>query len=91
MPFEITDPKCRMELTDWERKLAAKLLKVASDQFINHGCNDFDAAKEAGLTEEECEALWEQLGEWDTDCLKRDDTLFLDWLLMRFLADKLGG
>lgn len=32
-------------LTNTEAKLLVELLELASDQFSNHGCNDFELAK----------------------------------------------
>jgi hypothetical protein len=36
-----------------EKKLAAFLLRMASEEFSNHGCNDLDLVKDVGLTPEE--------------------------------------
>lgn len=80
------------KLTLWERRVISVLLRRASDEFSNHGCNEFDVAKTARITPEECKALWEQLAEWDDpDLAEREGPVFWDWHLMQFFADKLGG
>ena len=42
-----------MTIQPHELKLAAKLLRLVSDQFSNHGCNDFDLVTEGELTPEQ--------------------------------------
>ncbi|HEX3640169.1 MAG TPA: hypothetical protein VHV10_02645 [Ktedonobacteraceae bacterium] len=39
-------------LTDAEAKLLIELLKLASDSFSNHGCNDFDLTKSVPALED---------------------------------------
>jgi len=40
------------DLTSKELGMIAALLQLASDEFVNHGCNDFDL-REYGLTPED--------------------------------------
>ena len=40
-------------MTKKETQLVAHLLKMAADEFDNHGCNEFDFADEVGWTAEE--------------------------------------
>ncbi len=62
-----------MTLQPRELKLAAKLLKLASDQFSNHGCNDFDLVIEAGLTPEEAYEVNKAYVNWSGDADQVDE------------------
>ncbi len=72
--------------------LAANLLRMASEQFTNHGCNDFDLAELIPEAEVRGALLVELYGE-DADDYeiseKRPDWNFPDWLLMNYCADQL--
>jgi hypothetical protein len=78
-----------MELTSDEAKLVAALLRLASEQFSNHGCNDFDL-RQYGL-----EHMAHELNELEwagTDPDFRpvgDSPVVMDWLMMQIFADKL--
>jgi len=77
-------------MTNAEKKLTSALLRLASESYSNHGCNDFNVCEEAGLTPEEADDLWHQLGAWDDPELgNRSGPIHTDWLLMRYLADSL--
>ncbi len=54
-----------INLKPHEIKLIAKLLEMASDKFSNHGCNDFDLVKEAGLTSEEAHEVNRGFASWN--------------------------
>jgi len=76
-----------MKLDNTDKKVLVALLRMASDQFSNHGCNDFDA-REHGLTEDEIQALRQKLGEWDPSFDEESKSpYFLDWALMQYFAD----
>lgn len=79
------------QLSRIEMKLASALLSEAADVFSNHGCNDFDVV-EAGLTSEESDELWQTLADRDDPDLvaHKGSTIHFDWILMRFLSEKLG-
>lgn len=75
------------------RKLAAKMLELASDEFSSHGCNDFDLVKDGDMTREEAD----QFMEYVHVCLAKDDPEYertkghvtYDWLVMSLLAKEL--
>jgi hypothetical protein len=73
-----------------EKKLAAKLLHMAAERFGNHGCNDFDLVRDGGLTKEETGEVQAALFQDGVEEDMRDDTVTLDWMLMHWLADKIG-
>lgn len=80
-------------MTSLEKKLAARLLDLAADQFVNHGCNDLDLVSDAGLTGEECREVLLALHQWKDDPEARlptpDQHYVEDWMLMRMLAGRL--
>ncbi len=67
-------------------RLAAQLLKLASEEFSNHGCNDFELpewmskAERLALSTAMCEANGDPLG------IPSDSDLTFDYALMGFLA-----
>jgi len=79
-------------MTDYEKKLVAKLLDMASDRFSNDCCNDF-------FTENTPEArqLWKDMClennpntvDAEDPPLYKDDMCFTDWWLMSYFAKKL--
>jgi hypothetical protein len=85
-------------MTPDEKKLAAILLRKASDQFSNHGCNDFDLV-EFIPDRAERDALVLKYFEWNGDPSEyydasedgdgSHDWRLMDWMLMDFLADRL--
>lgn len=78
-----------MALTAVEMKLAAVLLREASDHYANHGCNDF-SPKEHGLSEQEVKELDARMAKWNGD--EGDDGPGLsgyDSALMGYLASRL--
>ncbi len=75
-----------------EMVIAARLLRLAANEFGNHGCNDFDLFEV--MSPEEALALQRALHAWSGDMASVPTTTegarwALDWLLMRYLADKL--
>jgi hypothetical protein len=72
-----------------EKKVAAELLRTASEQFSNHGCNDWNYPKD--WTEDEKLQFVREYHEWNGDPEDFDpEFLFLqDWAVMSFLAHKL--
>ena len=71
-----------------ELALAAKMLKLASDEFSNHGCNDVDENAYSGWTLEERKEFAKDFHKWNGD---PEETFFhlADWTIMSFLAAKL--
>jgi len=75
-------------LRQGELKSIVKLLELASEEYSNHGCNDFDLIRDGGLSLREARQVMAVLvampgyGHHDAD-----DTLTSDWLLMQALAD----
>jgi hypothetical protein len=75
-----------------ERTQAADLLRHASEEFANHGCNDHPLPNTR-----EHRKLYNDMVAWngDPDMPKAEThtkTLwFMDWMLMAYLADRLEG
>lgn len=81
-------------MTATERKLAARLLRMASEHYANHSCNDLDLIADCGLTEAEGKKVAKTLEKWIlTDDPEYDDSedprCCLDWMVMDMIADKL--
>lgn len=78
-------------MTPAERKLCAKVLRMASDQFCNHGCNDFHLVKEGGLTPEESYNIRVKMRAYNGDADEveesPDNHYTQDWFVMAYLAD----
>lgn len=76
-------------LTDDEAKVVAELLRLASNTFSNHGCNDFDL-RQYGLKHMARE-LNELEHEHEEDRPPdMNNPVMTDWLLMDRFADKLN-
>lgn len=69
--------------------LAAELLKLAADEFGNHGCNDFDLP--SGWSRKEKISFIKEYHKWNGDPEEFDpNNLFIaDCAAMSFLAAKL--
>lgn len=79
-------------MTPLEKRLAAKLLKMCSERFSNHGCNDYDLVKEGGFTPEESFELRKSLtaaGDYPDDEVPPNRHWIMDWLGMALMAKKL--
>ncbi len=81
-------------MTKNEKKLAAVLLGLASDEFRNHGCNDFSIANHVqGMTSDEMTALdlaaHAQNGDPEEHDPDADHNFQTDFVLMDYLAAKL--
>lgn len=84
------------ELKPYERKLLVVLLKLASEQFSNRSCNDFNLKQGYGveLTEEEIRQLNEDYYRWNGDLEEMSEESLnseyaMDWALMDFLANRI--
>jgi hypothetical protein len=78
-------------MTRKEKLLAATMLKMASDVFSNHGCNDVEDSVYARWSTEERLRFIREFHEWNGD-IKEFDENFLhlgDSTIMSFLAYKL--
>lgn len=79
-------------MTKLEKKLAARLLDIASDQFSNHGCNDFDL-KAVMPNVKDRRALAMSMHEDNGDPEEFDPKCSYDnmpdWWLMSYLSQKL--
>jgi hypothetical protein len=76
-------------MTKLEKELACLCLRMASDQFSNHGCNDFPMDNTDEIWD-----LHEKIDDWaETEPEDRstrpagNKIYFYDWLLMNYLAD----
>jgi hypothetical protein len=81
-------------MTPTQRKLAAHLLRLASDQFSNHGCNDFDLSRFI-LDQDERDEFVRGYFAWNGDPEEyfeqsgEADYRLMDFMLMDFLANRL--
>jgi hypothetical protein len=80
-------------MTPNENKLAAELLRLASDQFANHGCNDFPLAPLIPSQEarDELVRAWHEWNGDPEEYYEADapDYRLMDYALMDYLADLL--
>lgn len=77
-------------LTAIEAKVLTKLLKLAGDEFSNHGCNDFDLIRNGGLAPGEAEEFVTKLQVENPGQEEHYDRQYQgDWLLMRHFQHKL--
>ena len=53
-------------MTKAEKKLASRLMLLASDAFSNHSCNDMPEVMFAGITEDELMDLEHAFNEWNS-------------------------
>lgn len=78
-------------MTPAEKALAAKLLRMASDQFSNHGCNDFDLSKYITDPAERDALVLEACGEVYGEAAEPDyrigDSVLMDLMAERLEAD----
>lgn len=72
-----------------EKKLAAKLLDMAAEEFGNHGCNDFDLVRDGELTVEQAKEVQEALVRDGISDELYCGLVSFDWMLMCWLAKKL--
>jgi len=75
-------------MTELERKLIAKLLTMASEEFSNHGCNDFHLLRDGGLTEAEAAEVQLALVRDGVADEPSSGAYTCDWMLMTWLAKK---
>ena len=79
-------------MTKQELILSAKLLRMAADEFSNHGCNDVEPELVGHFTQEQDKALCEEIRTWNGDPTS-DWPKSLRWAgddgLMDFMAYKL--
>jgi len=78
-------------MTENEKKLAAELLDMASDEFSNHGCNDMDESVYEGWTLEERRKFVKEFWAWNGSPEEYDkNRLHIgDSSLMAFMSHKL--
>lgn len=71
-------------MPELDRKLIAALLDMTSQQYANHGCNDFDLHKH--MTPEQAAELQKALADWTGET--HSGQYSHDWLLMAYFANK---
>jgi hypothetical protein len=78
-------------LTTVEKKLVVLLLRMASEEFGNHGCNDFNLVKDGKMTAKEADALMKSFHVWNGSPgdYEPGDTNLGDFVAMDYLADLL--
>lgn len=77
-------------LTASEARILGKLLRMAADEFANHGCNDFDLVRDGGLAPGEAEEFVTRLQVENPGQEEHYDRQYQgDWLLMRHFQRKL--
>lgn len=81
------------ELTTAEKKLIVYLLRRASDEFSNHGCNDLELVRDVGLTPEESfqirMAMHERSDDPERVAPSKKSHYENDWCAMLFAADRI--
>ena len=86
-------------MTTAERRLTAAVLRLASEQFSNHGCNDFDLT-ELVPDQDERDALVRAYHKWNGDLAEMEengwleqsgspDYRLMDFMVMDFMAARL--
>jgi len=80
------------EMTKKELLLISHLLEIASDEFGNHGCNDFKLSD--FFSEEECVKFDKEYHEWNGDPDEHDSQYarsgwFQDYAVMSYYSHKL--
>ena len=82
----------QVTLNEKEARLIAYLLKLASAEFSEHGCNDLDVTQ-VGFTQEDSDELWKKIGEWDdpdlADIEAGGNTTHYDWILMIYFSEEI--
>lgn len=75
-------------MTTLEKKLAAKMLDISSDEFGNHGCNDVDDAMFEGWELWERQDFCRRYHEWNGDPEEYDPNFLHipDYAIMSFLS-----
>lgn len=78
-------------MTNTEKKLTIALLKMASEHFSRHGCNDFPKEIESLLSPSEWDKLNKEYHEYNGDPEEYvpNQVLSHDWLWMNYMAHKL--
>lgn len=66
-------------------KLACDLLELASDEFLNHGCNDFPMPQDSEILADFKQWVIEQTGDEDY----KVGTIESDHWLMEYVAERL--
>ncbi len=79
-------------MTDKEKILASKMLKLASNEFGNHSCNDVKDSLYDEWTTEERKQFVKEYHEWNGDPEEYNENFLHlpDFAIMNFLADKLA-
>jgi len=86
-----------MPLSKQEARLASLLLDLASDEFSNHGCNDFELPNTQEMVD-----LLNQIEAWNVGPGQKPEEVHVfdpsdkklyttDWLLMRYFSARLLG
>ena len=68
------------------KKLIAKMLRIAAEEFSNHGCNDFNLETDGGLSKEEAQEALRKMYEDGFLDEKETNPNQLDWNIMDWLA-----
>jgi hypothetical protein len=55
------------KMTGAEKRLAARLLRMAADEFGNHGCNDFDLVGDGNMLAKEAKEFRRAYHDWNGD------------------------
>jgi len=78
-------------MTDKEKKLTALFLRLASDEFGNHGCNDVPEKYFEGWTKEERQQFVKEIHEWNGDPEEYNPEFLHtpDFAIFGFLAHKI--
>lgn len=81
-----------IDITEFERKLLVHLLKLAKNEFSNHGCGDLDLS-EFEPSEDKCQELklkiYKTFVDPDYDFEDAKSPIVEDWIVMNYLIRKL--
>lgn len=77
-------------MTDKEKRLTAKFLTLASEEFGSHGCNDVEDSMWEGWSKEDRQQFVKEYHEWNGDPNKFNPNYLHipDYAIMHFLSYK---
>jgi hypothetical protein len=78
-----------MPFDELERRCFVVLSRMYLDEKICSGCSDFDAHREVGLTDAECDELHRRMAAWNEPGSEPlTGHLFSDWFVFAYLRGK---
>ncbi len=80
----------QINLSEDEARILTKLLKIAGEEFSNHGCNDFNVGRELGVSQERAIEIAHTMHEKmidlgvDEEGTRRESPYLLDSMLFSY-------